>query len=249
MPLDVGGCSPGPIYRPNLKFAGKGPNGRGPEFSIPPRTFHVRIQEKKTTQDSAPGPKYTTPQSVGRQVESTFRQQPIVRFSTSKRITMGALPTSTGDVGPGAYDHEGKEVQRRKLKDQANVALHKKGWGGAPRFYSDRVVKQPGPGQYTLPPSIGGKNPQLKSAPTHVIGTGERSGRKHLAQMGRDTPGPAYAIGRQGLKKEPVASFGTAARWKPSDLTVEDKVLHQSCIIAAKKRALEATAALESATV
>eukprot|EP00967_Tisochrysis_lutea_P147716 scaffold281093_cov30-Tisochrysis_lutea.AAC.3 len=61
---------------------------------------------------------------------------------------------------PGAYDHAGKDVERRKLQDMANVAMHKRGWGGAPRFYTDRMVKSPGPGDYRLPSAIGGTNPE-----------------------------------------------------------------------------------------
>jgi len=98
---EAGGCSPGPIYRPHIKFASTGPNGRGPEYTIPARTFHVTIQEKKTQQDRAPGPKYSKPQSVGPQVESVYPSQQIVKFGTAERVTLAANPSSTGDVGCG----------------------------------------------------------------------------------------------------------------------------------------------------
>jgi hypothetical protein len=96
---EAGGCSPGPIYRPHLKFSGTGPHGRGPEYTIPARTFHVSIREKKTQQDSAPGPKYSKPQSVGPQVESMYPSQQIVMFGTAERVTLAAQPTSSGDIG------------------------------------------------------------------------------------------------------------------------------------------------------
>jgi len=38
--------------------------------------------------------------------------------------------------------------------------VYSQGWGGAPRFYNDRVVKAPGPGDYQLPSAIGGRNPE-----------------------------------------------------------------------------------------
>lgn len=235
---------PGPIYRPNIKFCATGPNGRGAEYTIPPRTFHVSMSEKKTRQDSAPGPKYTKPQSIGVQVESMYPSHQIVKFGTAERVTLGAMATSSGDIGPGAYDHEGKEVQRRKLADVASTAFHKKGWGGAPRFYSDRVVKAPGPGDYRLPSAIGGNNPEgrMRSAPAFAFPHGERSGRAHLPQQGRDTPGPQYSIGRTGFKTDPSMLFGTGSRFLPNETTPEDKSSHRASIDLARQRSARLSA-------
>eukprot|EP00967_Tisochrysis_lutea_P147717 scaffold281093_cov30-Tisochrysis_lutea.AAC.4 len=93
------GSSPGPIYQPNLKFLSSGPSGRGPEYTIPPRTFHVSLSTKRTQQDEAPGPKYAKPQSLGVQVESLYKSAQIVKFGTAERVTLAANPGSTGDVG------------------------------------------------------------------------------------------------------------------------------------------------------
>lgn len=90
------------------------------------------------------------------QQRSSLDPAPTVYGREKKNDTLPFLPPRS----PGAYDHEGKEVQRRKLQDQANVASHKKGWGGAPRFYSERVHKAPGPGDYKTPSAIGGSNPE-----------------------------------------------------------------------------------------
>jgi len=111
---EAGGCGPGPIYRPNIKFVSTGPSGRGPEFTIPPRTFHASIRDKKTMQDAAPGPKYSKPQSVGPQIESMYPSQQITKFGSAERVTVAATPTSTGDIGcarpPGA-PHAPRDAQ------------------------------------------------------------------------------------------------------------------------------------------
>jgi hypothetical protein len=71
----------------------------------------------------------------------------------------------------------------------------------------------------------------------HAFPRGERSGRRHLAQLGRDSPGPVDAPGRAGLKRDPMAKFGTAPRWLPTDLTGEDRRVHAAYIDQARRRA------------
>ena len=86
--------SPGPVYKPDDAWFGKGPHGIGPEYSM--RASHrFPLNERNTKQVFFPGPKYMMPKGLGRQAESTKRSFNAGKFSNCPRHTMDPGPEVT----------------------------------------------------------------------------------------------------------------------------------------------------------
>ena len=99
-------------------------------------------------------------------------------------------------------------------------------WDHFSRFPGYHAHDSPGPTAYSLPSGIGGKALPHKAAARIVAFSKDpdRSGTRHLAVMGRASPGPLYtirpAIGKQvnsRLKSAAGVHFGTAARFPLTD--------------------------------
>ena len=112
-------------------------------------------------------------------------------------------------------------------------------------------TQSPGPAQYLLPPSVGGKQPDGRKAdpPSWAIGKDERF---RYEKKGHATPGPGNyktppaSVGPQVIgryKTEPLAGFGTAERkhvrvtpWHSSETRSESNGLGVDSSMARSKR-------------
>lgn len=154
-----------------------------------------------------PGPKYALVGGFGKQVESRYRSNDSGRFGNYDRKTQSWLDVDS--PGPAYYDPPPPIVPPKPIKN---------GLGGAPRYYDPKRVVCPGPGSYKLPAAIGGIQPDKKSAPVVAFSKGERSGTKHLAVKGRESPGPIYnqraAVGDQVVSTMPSAGRAAFSRAK-----------------------------------
>ena len=204
---EEGGCSPGPKYYPKLQHLGLGPSGKGAEYSLRP-SHRFPITEKKTKTDEWPGPKYMVPGGNGKQFISTMRSYNGGKISNSERKTKCSDFQEVDSPGPAYYNPPPAGSDRAAVKSK-----RLNGFGGAQRMYRSKLDFRPGPGDYKLPPSIGGNHPWYKSAPVYSAPKGERSGTKHLAVPGRDPPGPGadYAI-RASVGDQVLSRFRSAGK-------------------------------------
>ena len=101
--------------------------------------------------------------------------------------------------------------------------------GSAERFFDKetRTGAVPGPGQYKLPPSVGGNNPAMASKPVYAFG---KDGARHIhstrafsADPCSPGPGASYKMvagcGPQvssSKRQQPIYGFGTGARFPVS---------------------------------
>jgi len=236
--------SPGPVYKPDDAWFGKGPHGIGPEYSM--RASHrFPLNERNTKQVLFPGPKYMMPKGLGRQAESTKRSFNTGKFSNCPRHTMDPGPERS--PGPAAYNREalGLVTVARAMEPNKKLTT---GMGGATRFYEreTRTGTVPGPGQYALPSAIGGKALPHKSAPP-CFPFGKDGARhahsiKDPAMVDPCSPGPAAkykinaACGNQASSARPTSAqygFGTSSRFPCSP---EDNRSHLEALQRIKRR-------------
>jgi len=207
-------ASPGPIYYPDLASFSYGPHGLGAEYSIR-GSFRVPIEEKHTTQNERPGPKYSLPQSIGKQYESTKRSFNAGKISTAPRITVDYGPDRS--PGPAAYER-GAEGLQTLARQRGRVGKSGTGMGCAQRFFDNPSASKaiPGPGAYKLPKSVGGMHPSNKSMPVYSL---SKSTRDFDYNTGA-SPGPIYklkaAVGTQvssAMRSSAQFGFGTGSRF------------------------------------
>jgi len=179
---------------------------------------------------------------MGKQVESTKRSNAAGKFSTSVRATLD-VKTGMDSPGPLAYQRASiglRTVARKRDAIRPSTA----GMGTNRRFFdsSDALRKQaPGPGRYTLPTSIGGTAPHLKSLPVFAFGKNEVV-RNQLATG--CSPGAVYKV-YDGLAKQveacrpstPAFGFGTASRFP--DASKADRQAHRDYVRHMRKSAMQ----------
>ena len=217
--------SPGPVYYPNLAFIGNGPNGKGVEYGMR-GSYRVSIEEKKTTQAERPGPKYMLPSGLGRQYDSTKESLAGGAMARGPRKTIDTSKFPGKDSpGPAAYNRETLGLQT--VVRQRKAAPVATGMGGAQRFFSseNRTQRVPGPGQYPIPQSIGGRGmPHKDAAPVYAFSKASRDSKASLPQPAHDSPGPVYKLkpsvgGNQVDARRPSSAqygFGTGSRFPVS---------------------------------
>lgn len=208
------GRSPGPIYYPKAVGYGKGPRGKGSEYSLATRSFSCPVDDKKTRDVERPGPQYDIPSGLSKQVESHKCSQTAGKFNASERKTF-----ESGDdrsPGPAAYDTRPSPVKEERKKDGKPSC---KLMGSSPRFYpAAREGKPdlPGPGKYKIAGLVGGTNPAMHSAPVVAFSKADLRDSKAVER----SPGPIYttpgAVGRQCSSEKHTAGkfgFGSASRF------------------------------------
>jgi len=243
-----GPLSPGPIYYPDLAAFGEGPHGTGVEYSMR-GSYRVPEEEKKTTQAERPGPKYMLPPTIGRQVESTKRSQQAGLMSQCPRHTIDVSKFPGKDSpGPAAYNRGalGLTTVARQRKNPPLTT----GLGTGARFFNkeSRTGAVPGPGQYPMPPSIGGKG--LPHKPAKPCFGFSRSDRDAAPPVMGCSPGPNYtlkqSVGVQVDSKRPSSAkfgFGTGSRFPVS---AEERRQHVEALKAIKRRSRPSSASVLS---
>jgi hypothetical protein len=207
---------PGPCYYPNGGTFGKGPSGKGAEYSTAGRTFACPLGDKRTREAERPGPQYNIPSSLSQQFESHKWSHTAGKFSASERRTMEMGPERS--PGPAAYDTRPSPVTEQRKK---------KLFGSATRFYPSPPVEHtfPGPGAYKVPGSVGGLSPAAHSAPVVAFSKAHLRDGKVIER----SPGPIYtatgSVGTQYSSDKISAGkfgFGTASRFPVSGLDLVD---------------------------
>lgn len=164
--------TPGTFYLPSDTYQGPGPTGHGPSYSMH-HSHRVHISERKYDHGQAsPGPIYMV----------KVRRHPAGKFSTSPRNTSSGLPSDGAPVP--FYD-------LRKLKPPRQV---RNGLGTEERFPRRGFDNKPGPGDYKLPPTVGGCHPSLSSKPVPGFNKDKQCDPKFFLLGGKDSPGPVYAL-------------------------------------------------------
>ena len=216
------GRSPGPIYLPKPKGYGKGPSGKGAEFSLAKRSFSVPLSEKKKREIDYPGPQYDIPGGLAKQVESHKCSFNAGKFPTGERKTF-----DTGgerSPGPAGYDTRPPPVKEERSKDGKPSA---KFMGSGLRFYPSPSIEKgyPGPGAYKLQQTVGGKNAAMMSSPIVAFSKATLRDQKMVER----SPGPVYevhgAVGTQVSSAKRTAGkfgFGTASRFPTTGAELVD---------------------------
>ena len=214
------GASPGPIYYPDLKMKGTGPEGKGEMYSMRP-SHRFSKDQMNTTQLERPGPKYMLPPSLGVQFESTKRSFGAGKISQCPRKTVDtSLPPGRESPGPAAYNRGAiglrTEARRAPAGWRATITT---GMGSSQRFFDSatRTSAVPGPGHYPLPSAVGGKAlPHKKAYPVY----GFSKNAREFEYSTSDAPGPVYKmksqLGTQVSSQRPSSAqygFGTGSRF------------------------------------
>ena len=207
------GRSPGPVYSPKNTCFGRGPSGKGSEFSLATRSFSVSIDDKKTRDSDFPGPQYAIPSGLSKQVESHKWSQNAGKFNASERKTFDVGQERS--PGPAAYDTRPPPVrEERSASGKPSAKL----MGSAMRFFPSPPEDKgmPGPGTYKLKGSVGGAHPAMQAAP--VVGFSKATLRDQ--KLVERSPGPIYAaaesVGTQYSSAKRSAGkfgFGSSSRF------------------------------------
>jgi len=231
--------SPGPVYLPEYECKVT----RSPEYTM--RVSHrYSVDQRNTKQILFPGPKYTMPNGLGRQPESTKRSYTLGKFSTQPRNTLGSGPERS--PGPAAYDRDALGLVTVARAREPNKKITT-GMGAAARFFDSetRTGSVPGPGRYQLPEAIGGKAlPNKASQPVFAFG---RDDARHVHSIKEGTndgcspgPGAKYTLrascGGQVSSLRPTSAkygFGTSSRFP---VPPDENRAHQEALMRIQNR-------------
>jgi len=222
------GRSPGPIYYPRAVGYGKGPHGKGSEYSLATRSFSCPAEDKKKRDVQAPGPQYDIPSALSKQIESHKSSHTAGKFNASERKTFESGQDRS--PGPAAYDTRPSPVKEERRKDGKPGC---KLMGSSPRFYpATRTDKPdpPGPGQYKLAATVGGNNAAMHSSPVVAFSKADLRASKLVER----SPGPIYtatsAVGKQCSSEKKSAGkfgFGSGSRFP---ITGSELVDHMNAV-------------------
>jgi hypothetical protein len=166
----------------------------------------VKISEehnKSLFGSNSPGPRYTLPQSMGKQVQGQCVQEPAWVFGSTKRFSLDHVKRASTAPGPGTYrmtNSVGPQVTSNR------PSTPRFGFGTSNRAHQEKVflsrdhssvtkgLCSPGPGAYERPMSTGSRQTlsNVHSSAAWGFGTSERF--RTTAKNAATSPGPGSYV-------------------------------------------------------